>query len=64
MCVNFFFFFHSISSNKDVVSDMTNWGLKFSNDVIQLQGRVVPAEIIVMRDKKQVRFHNFVISEK
>lgn len=34
---------------------MDAWGLKFSNRVVEFQARIVPSEVIIMRNLQKVR---------
>ncbi|XP_054710700.1 piwi-like protein 1 [Uloborus diversus] len=45
-------FIRRVNQNENVASDMKAWGLKFDDNLVRFQGRVVPPEDIIMRGGK------------
>jgi len=46
-------FIRTITSNPEVTKELSGWGLNFDDQLIRFQGRTLPAEVIVQKDRSQ-----------
>ena len=45
-------FIQTIGGNEEVKRELTGWGLRFSNDLVRAQGRILPDEKIIQRNRR------------